>query len=69
MNTKIITDSTSDLPQSIADKLGITIIPLYVLFGKETYRDRIDISEDGFYKRLIEGPIHPTTSQPSPRIL
>ena len=67
MNTKIITDSTSDLPQSIADKLGITIIPLYVLFGKETYRDRIDISEDGFYKRLIEGPIHPTTSQPSPQ--
>ncbi len=67
MNIKIITDSTSDLPDQIARKLGITMVPLYVLFGKDTYRDRVDLSENEFYKRLIEGSVHPTTSQPSPQ--
>jgi len=67
MVIKVVTDSTSDLPQALADELGITIIPLYVLFGNETYRDRVAISEDEFYTRLLADPVHPTTSQPSPQ--
>jgi DegV family protein with EDD domain len=67
MVIKIVTDSTADLPQALADELGITIIPLYVLFGNKTYRDRVDISEVEFYEKLLNSHVHPTTSQPSPQ--
>ena len=67
VNIKIVTDSTSDLPQALVDQLGITIVPVYVLFGNKIYRDRFDISGDEFYEQLISSPIHPTTSQPSPQ--
>ncbi len=63
---KIVTDSTSDIPAPIAKALGITIVPAYVLFGNNAYRDRVDISEDELYQRMVEGPVHPTTSTPSP---
>ena len=67
MTIKIVTDSTADLPQALAEELGITVVPLYVQFGNKTYRDRIDISEDEFYEKLLNDPVHPTTSQPSPQ--
>ena len=67
MSIKIVTDSTSDLPRALADELGIKIVPLYVQFGNMTYRDRVDISEDEFYKRLLTSTVHPTTSQPTPQ--
>ena len=67
MTIKIVTDSTADLPQALAEELGITVVPLYVQFGNKTYRDRIDISEGEFYERLLNDPVHPTTSQPSPQ--
>ncbi|MBN1368984.1 MAG: DegV family protein, partial [Dehalococcoidaceae bacterium] len=57
MAVKIVTDSTSDLPQALADELGITVVPVYVLFGNKTYRDRIDISEDEFYDKLLTSPV------------
>ena len=63
---KIVTDSTSDIPAPIAEALGITIVPAYVLFGDNAYRDRVDISEDELYQRMVEGSVHPTTSTPSP---
>jgi DegV family protein with EDD domain len=40
---------------------------LYVRFGDETYRDRVDITEDEFYRRLLNDPVHPSTSQPTPQ--
>jgi DegV family protein with EDD domain len=67
MIIKIVTDSTADLPPALAEELGITVVPLYVLFGHESYRDRVDITEDQFYQRLLNGPIHPSTSQPTPQ--
>jgi DegV family protein with EDD domain len=63
---KIVTDSTSDIPAPIAEALGITIVPAYVIFGDDVYRDRVDISEDELYQRMVEGSVHPTTSTPSP---
>jgi len=66
MVIKIVTDSTADLPPGVAEELGITVVPLYVRFGDKLYRDRIDISEDEFYDRLVHNPIHPGTSQPTP---
>ncbi|MCL0094677.1 DegV family protein [Dehalococcoidales bacterium] len=67
MAVKIVTDSSCDLPAQLIQELGITVVPLYVRFGEKVYRDRVDISEDEFYQRLLHDPIHPTTVQPSPQ--
>jgi len=67
MKVKVVTDSTADLPPEIVKELGITVVPLYVLFGHDKFRDRIDISEDEFYGRLLKDPVHPTTTQPTPK--
>ena len=67
MTIKIVTDSTADLPSQLAKELGITVVPVYVRFGDQVYRDRVDISEDEFYQRLLHDPIHPSTTQPSPQ--
>jgi fatty acid kinase fatty acid binding subunit len=66
MTVRVVTDSTADLPRHLAQELGITVVPAHVLFGQETFRDRVDIDEDEFYRRLVAGPVHPTTSVPSP---
>jgi len=67
LTIKIVTDSTADIPSALAKELGITVVPLYVRFGDETYRDRVDITEDEFYQRLMNDHIHPSTSQPTPQ--
>jgi DegV family protein with EDD domain len=66
MIIKIVTDSTADLPAALTDELGITVVPEYLRFGDEVYRDRVDISEDEFYQRL-DGPVYPKTAQPTPQ--
>jgi len=66
MTIKIVTDSCSDITQEEAKKLGITVVPAYIHFGNEVYRDRVDIDCDEFYKKLTTGSIHPSTSTPSP---
>ena len=65
MTVKIVTDSTCDVPLPVANGLGMTVIPLNVHFGEEVYRDGVDISADAFYEKLVKGPVHPFTSQPS----
>ena len=67
MKVKIVTDSTADLPPRLVEELGITVVPAYVKFGRETYRDRVDISEDEFYQRLLSDPVHPSTEPPTPQ--
>ena len=67
MTVKIVTDSSADLPAELVQELGITVVPLYVRFGEEVYREQVDISLDEFYQRLEHGPIHPVTIQPSPQ--
>jgi len=41
---KVVTDSCSDITPQLARELGITVVPLYVQFGNETYRDNVDLS-------------------------
>ena len=67
MTIKIVTDSTADLPLQLAKDLGITVVPVYLRFGDEVFRDRVDISEDAFYHRLTHDHVHPSTTQPSPQ--
>ncbi|MFS0864965.1 DegV family protein [Fredinandcohnia sp. 179-A 10B2 NHS] len=64
MKTAIVTDSTAYIPKEIREKLNIHMIPLSVIFGKETYREEIDITAEAFYEELkVKGEL-PTTSQP-----
>jgi len=66
MTVKIVTDSLSDITSDIAQGLGITIVPLTVSFGRESFLDRVTITTDEFYYRLAHDPIWPTTTQPPP---
>lgn len=65
MTVKIITDSLGDLPEDVTRNLGITIIPIYVLFGTESFKDGVDLTNEQFYKRLVETKTLPTTAVPA----
>ena len=67
MTIKIVTDSAADLPATLTEELDITVVPVYLRFGQEVYRDRVDISEEEFYQRLLRDPVHPNTTQPTPQ--
>jgi DegV family protein with EDD domain len=67
MTVKIVTDSLSDITSDLAEEFGITVAPLTVLFGHDQYLDRVTISTDEFYNRLINDNIWPTTTQPTPK--
>lgn len=62
----VVTDSTADLPDDVASKLGIRVIPLYVRFGDQVLKDHIEISPEDFLNRLEASSVLPRTSQPSP---
>lgn len=66
MTVKIVTDSTSDLPDHIVRALKITVVPLQVNFGDSTFFDGIDLQADEFYVKLASNQSLPTTSQPTP---
>jgi len=63
---KVVTDSCSDITPQLARELGITVVPLYVQFGNETYRDNVDLSTEEFYHKLKTSKIHPTTATVTP---
>jgi len=62
----IITDSTCDLPRELVEKHQIVVVPLYVLWGSDELLDGQEIDNATFYARLLEDPVHPKTSQPTP---
>ncbi|MNO15900.1 DegV domain-containing protein [compost metagenome] len=64
--TVIVTDSTSDIPPSMAEAYGIEVVPLTLMFGEEAFRDNVDMTPEQFYERLPRSTQLPTTSQPSP---
>jgi DegV family protein with EDD domain len=66
MAVKIVTDSLSDITGDLAQELGVTVVPLYVRFGEEVYRDRVEMTTDEFYHRLVHDAAFPTTTQPAP---
>lgn len=66
MKIQVITDSTSDMPEGMANELGVRVIPIYLRFGDKTYRDGVDITKDEFYSMLASSPVYPATSQPNP---
>lgn len=62
---KIVTDSGSGITPEVATQYGLIVVPLYVHFGTETFREGIDLQLDEFLSRLRSAPQLPTTSQPS----
>ncbi|MBI4868662.1 MAG: DegV family EDD domain-containing protein [Candidatus Wallbacteria bacterium] len=63
----IVTDSTSDFPVQWLAERGITVVPLHVRFGTESYRDQFEMSAEQFMTKLLSSSHHPTTSQPAPQ--
>jgi DegV family protein with EDD domain len=64
MTIKIVTDSTCDLPEAIVARYGITVVPLYINFGDQSYLDGVELSRQEFYERLPDCDPPPTTAVP-----
>jgi DegV family protein with EDD domain len=64
MTLRIVTDSTADFEADEARDLGIEVVPLTVVFGDQALLDRVEITPEQFYRRLVESRITPKTSQP-----
>ncbi len=62
----VVADSSADLPDAILDRHHITLVPLQVMFGDATFRDRVELKPVDFYRKMRESRHHPTTSQPTP---
>ena len=65
-NTAIVLDSTADFPDAPELYPNFRVVPLYVLFGEESFKDYVEITPDRFYERLQTDAALPTTSQPTP---
>ncbi len=65
MAVRIVTDSTADIPPELARELGVSVVPLSVIFGDEVYKEGVEISHDLFYDKLVRSKVLPTTSAPS----
>ena len=65
-NTAIVLDSTADFPDAAERFPNWRVVPLYVNFGTESFRDGVDLTAEQFYERLPASPVMPTTSQPTP---
>ncbi len=68
MTVHIVTDSTSDISKELAAEYDITVMPLTISFGQESFRDGLDLTADEFYQRLQTTKALPTTSQPPPAL-
>ena len=55
MNIKITADSTCDLTKSLVEKYDITITPLTVSCGSESFYDGVDITPDALYDKIAAG--------------
>ncbi len=65
-NTAIVLDSTADFPEAPERFPNWRVVPLYVRFGDESYRDYVELTPAEFYARLRTADELPTTSQPTP---
>ena len=63
--TVVVTDSSAYLPDKMVKQYGLHVVPLYVHFGEQTFRDRVDLTSAAFYEKLRDADSLPTTSQPS----
>jgi DegV family protein with EDD domain len=65
MGVKVVCDSAADLPHELAAEHGITVVPLMVRFGEESFVDGVDLTPKEFWSRCAASPVLPETSAPS----
>ena len=66
-NTAVVLDSTADFPDAQIRFPNMRVVPLYVRFGEQSFRDYVELDPHGFYERLRAAAEPPTTSQPTPQ--
>lgn len=62
----LVTDSTADIPADVRERLNISMVPLKVNIGNDSYLDNITLQPVQFYEKLTSFDGLATTSQPSP---
>lgn len=69
-HTGLIVDSNSQLPDELAERYDISVVPIVVEIDGETFHENVDIDADAFYARFVDGKVpEVATSQPSPGTL
>jgi DegV family protein with EDD domain len=66
VSIRIVTDSSCDLPDSIASEHGIRIVPLSIRFGDEEFIDREQLTTGEFWARCSQSDTLPETAAPAP---
>ena len=68
MTVRIVTDSTCDLPEETVKALGVTVIPMLIQVGSQSYQDHLDMTRAEFYSRVIDSEPYPTTAPPEAEV-
>lgn len=67
-SVRVVTDSTSDMPPDLLRQHDVVVVPLTIFFGKEAFRDGVDIRARDFYRMLSESEHHPSTQPPAEEV-
>ncbi len=65
MTVRVLTDSTSDLPEQLAREAGIVVLPAYINIGDQSYLDGVELTRQAFYEQLPHYTSSPTTAAPA----
>ena len=65
-NTRIVVDTSSNVPEEFLQKYRMLEVPTLVMFGQESYQNKYELSDANFYIKLAAAKELPTTSQPPP---
>lgn len=65
-NTRIVVDTSSNIPDDLLARYRMIEVPALVIFGQESFRNKHELSEHDFYIKLEQSSGSPTTSQPPP---
>lgn len=65
MGVRVVTDSSCDLPVDRAEELGIEIVPLTIRFGAKEYVDRVELTNEEFWRKVATSDVLPETAAPS----
>ncbi len=65
MGIKIVTDSTCDLSKELIEKYNISVIPLCIVMGDESFYDGVEVTPDEIYKWANENKTTPKTAAAS----
>lgn len=66
MPVRVVTDSITNVPDEYLQRLAIIEVPAVVNFGQESFLDKVELTQEEFYRRLASSDVLPTTAQPSP---